>query len=230
MGSMKYSTARSEEADLQEEFASLVNEEIEKGHISITQLAYIMGVDRSAAFRALNGGRRLTYSEVVKISQRLGIKPEAWNSIGNPKENSGFLPLYGNVAASVWRVKGEKMPETLTPIRPINIGDGSTDDQFCYFVSEGLHVGEYAVCIHVDDAHELTDGDILIVTETRSFPPYNTEFSKTIMRVVQVADDNILLAATDDETGQDVIAYSSDGYELAGLVIGFYRQVDKKKP
>jgi hypothetical protein len=50
------------------------------------------------------------------------------------------------------------------------------------------------------------------------------------MRVVQVADDNILLAATDDETGQDVIAYSSDGYELAGLVIGFYRQVDKKKP
>jgi hypothetical protein len=230
MGSMKYSTARSEEAELQEEFASLVNDEIEKGHISVTQLAYIMGVDRSAAFRALNGGRKLTYSEVVKISQRLGIKPEAWNNIGISKAGRGFLPLYGNVAASVWRVRGEKMPETLTPIRPINIGDGSTDDQFCYFVSEGLHADEYAVCIHVEDAYKLADGDILIVTETRSFPPYNTEFSKTIMRVAQIVDGHTLLASIDDEEGLDVIAYPSDSYELAGLVIGFYRQVGKKKP
>lgn len=226
---MRHNTARSEAADIQDEFVSLVNEQVEKGKISVTQLAAIMGVDRSATHRALNGQRKLTFSEVIKISQRLGIEAKTWNTIGKQKKESRFLPLYGEVAASHWRVKGGKMSESITPIRPIDTGHGNTEDQFLYFVKEGLYAGEYAVCLPIGEGYELEDGDIVVVEETRVLSPMNIELFSTSLKVVQITDDRKLLISLDDETASDEVTYPSEAHELRGLVIGMYREIGRKK-
>jgi hypothetical protein len=229
MGNMRHSTARRKAEEHQEDFVFLVNEEIDKGNITIGKLAALVDMDRSVLSRVLSLKRRLSYMEVIKISQCMGIRPEVWNTIGNPPAESRFLPLYGNVAASVWRVKGEKMPETLSPIRPIDIGDDETREQFCYFVKEGPYAGEYAVCIHVDEGYVLEDGDMVVVEETRMLPPMGVELCNTTLKVAQITEDRALLVSLADETGADGIPYPSGGYELKGLVIGIFRPTRKKK-
>jgi transcriptional regulator with XRE-family HTH domain len=229
MGNMKFNAARDEAAQLQDEFSILVNEKIDSGVTSASQLSSFLGVDRSALSRALNGKRKLTYHEVIKISHFLGIRPRVWNTIGKPGTESGFLPLYGNVAASVWRVKGEKMTKTVSPIRPIDIGDAMTKEQFCYFVSEGPYVGEYAVCVHVDDECELEDGDMVIVSEEMAVPPFNSEFCRTTMKTVQIVDGKTMLSPTDAGEGTGQIPYPSEKYKIDGVIIGIFRPTRKKK-
>lgn len=228
MGNMRRNAALREAAEIQDEFVDLVNEQIEKGKITLSQLALVMGVDRSATYRALNGQRKLTFTEVIKISQHLGIKAKTWNNIGKPKAERRFLPLYGNVSASHWRVKGGKM-ETITPIRPIDIGGGDPNEQFLYFINEGVSAGEYAVCLPIDEEYELEDGDMLVVEETAIIPSRRIEVANTTLKVVKFSEGRKLLISLDDETATEEVAFPSDAYELKGVVIGFYREVSKKK-
>jgi hypothetical protein len=221
-------TSSGEELDIEQEFLTLVNDHVRAENIKLEDVARVMGADRPMASRALRGLRKFTYPEVVRISQSFGIRPSRWNTIGNPDPESRFLPVLGNIAASVWRVKGFAMPQVLSPIRPINTGEDDVREQHCYFVNRGTHSGEYAVCVDVN-VDALEDGDIVVVEETRPFPPADEEVVETTSRVVLYTEDGVSLVHLDDELVKNPMPYPNEAIEIKALVIGFYRAVREKK-
>lgn len=214
-----------EEPGIQEELVNWVNEQIKTRNIPIAELARTIGCEQSQMSRSLGGKRKLTYTEVVKISQSLGIAPPHWNNIGVLYPESRFLPLCGNIAASVWRVKGTEMATFLSPIRPIDTGEGNTKKQRCFFVNEGPYSGEYAVCVDVDDINELGDGDIVVAEETRLLPPAPLEISRLALKIIQLTDDRKLLVPMSKDEEEEVLEAPFPGVEIKGLVIGFFRSV-----
>jgi hypothetical protein len=219
---------RTEGPDVQAEFADLVNETLKKEGITLTRLAQTMGMDGPQLSRAINGKRKFTYAEVVRISQSLGICPPTWKTIGNVASESRFLPLCGEIAASVWRAKGFGMATFLSPIRPIDLGDGDTREQLCYLIGEGAHHGEYAVCVTLKADDELADGDVIVVEETRLMPPHDTEISRIFLATVKRTDDGFLLLPICDAIGGEAMRYPDDGISIKGLLIGVFRAWRKK--
>ena len=230
MGTMRESTCKRDLGSSQDEFVALVNSEMSSKNITVGALAVIMEADRSQASRSVAGIRKFTYEEVVKISHYLKIRPESWDSIGNTPAYSGFLPLYGSIATSVWRVKGTPMSEVTSPIRAVDTGDGVPKKQFCFYVNEGSYSGEYAVCIDADSVDFINE-DILVVEETRLLPPKNTEISRLTLRSVQLLREGAFkLACLNDTTPGGILHYPGAGIEIKGLVIGFFRKIREKKP
>ena len=228
MGNMHDITNISEEVDYQGEFSDLVNDALRKSLLTIADLARSLGIDRGSMSRAVNGKRKLTYAEVVKISQLLGIVPPSWNKLGIGGSDSRFLPLCGNIDATVWRVKGSVMTSHLSPIRPIDTGNDDRREQVCYFVKEGPYSGEYAVCVKVNEISDLDDDDIVIVEETVSISSNSTELSRFILAVVQrVGESETVVPLIKDEEGAPPPPPIAN-FEVKGLVIGFFRSARKK--
>jgi len=225
MGNMHSSTKKLDESDFIGEFASWVRDQLKGRDITVSRLADDIGESRSETSRAINGKRKFSYREVVKISQRFGIQPPPWNNIGNPSPESRFLPLCGNIAANVWRVKGEGMPYQ-SPIRPIDIGEGDTREQHCYFVSEGPFQGEYVVCIKPDDAYELENDDIVVVSETQLILSLNINVTELTLRIVRKVDGEtrICLIEEGDDDKRDALSPEA---KVVGLAIGFFRSTKK---
>jgi plasmid maintenance system antidote protein VapI len=229
MGNMHDITNNSEEVDYQGEFSDLVNDALRKSLLTISDLARSLGIDRGSMSRAVNGKRKLTYAEVVKISQLLGIVPPSWNKLGIGASDSRFLPLCGNIDATVWRVKGSVMTSYLSPIRPIDTGDDDRREQACYFVKEGPYSGEYAVCVKVNGIADLDDDDIVIVEETVSISSNSTELSRFILAMVQrLGEGRVVIPLIETEEGSPAPSPIVN-FEVKGLVIGFFYRPTRKK-
>lgn len=226
MGNMHSSTKKFDDPDLQGDFAIWVCEQLKEQSMSVSQLADDIGESRSETSRAISRKRKFTYREVFKISQRFGIQPPAWNSIGNPSPKSRFLPLCGNIVANVWRVRGEIMPQVQSPIRPIDIGEDGSKEQQCYYINDGPYAEEYVVCIKIDDAYKLEDQDIVVVSITRLLPPVPTEVIGFALMIAQHTDEGIRLCQVGESSSPPPL--SPDTTEVVGLAIGFFRSVRKK--